>query len=111
MRRADHRAQACLSLRDSRISDRWRIHPRIKQLFRELKRLRRISHMDRYDRRFAHLELKSALLQFALEKLRVRPKFLDEPLALRRIQQCKRRLASRRGRWRVRSRKQERPRP
>src|SRR5260370_35049889 len=67
--------------------------------------------MDWNDRRFTRLELKSALLQFTLEKLGVRPQFLPQPLALRRIQQGKRRLATRRrSRW-VRSRKQDRPPP
>src|SRR5712671_2142332 len=67
--------------------------------------------MDRNNRRLTHFELKSPLLQFALEKLGVRPQLLHQPLAFRRIQQRKSRLASRGSRWRVRSRKQERSRP
>src|SRR5260370_29987023 len=105
------RSQPHLALRNGRVSDRRGVHARVKQLLRKLERFCGIPNMDWNDRRLTRLELKSALLQFTLEKLGVRPQFLHQPLALRRIQQGKRRLASRpRSPW-VRSRKQERPRP
>src|SRR6266478_5005791 len=110
MRSTHHGAQPCLALGHRRVSDRRRVHPCLEKLLRKLKRLRRISNMDWNNRGLASLKLKSALLQLALEKFRVRPQLLDQPLAFRRIQQSKGRLASRGSRRRVRSRKQERPR-
>src|SRR4029077_9941763 len=111
VRRTDNRAQPRLVLRHGRVPNRWRIYPSIKKLIRKLERLRRIPDMNRNDRSLADLELKSPLLQLALEEFRVRPQFLHQPLALRRIQQGKRRLASRRSRRRGRRRKQKRTRP
>src|SRR5712672_618915 len=93
-----------------RVPDRRRVHPCLEKLLRKLKRLRRISNMDWNNRGLASLKLKSALLQLALEKFRVRPQLLDQPLPFRRIQERECRLASRGGRRRMRSRKQERPR-
>src|SRR6266478_8152083 len=111
VRRADHRAQSRLALRDRGISHSRRVHSSVKKLCRKFERLRRIPNVNRNDRCLADLELKSSLFQLALEELCIRPQFLHQPLAFGRIQQRKRRLASRcRGR-RVRSRKQEGPRP
>ena len=40
-----------------------------------------LAHVNRDDGRLAHFELESALLQFALEKLRVGPKFFHQLFA------------------------------
>src|SRR5258706_5022712 len=109
MRSTHHGAQPCLAFSHRRISDRRRVYPCLEKLLRKLKRLRRVSNMDWNNWGLANLKLKSALLQLALEKFRVRPQLLDQPIAFRRIQQSKGRLASRGSRRRMRSRKQERP--
>src|SRR6266850_6970922 len=111
VRRTDDRPQPRLAFRHGRITHRWRKDSRLKKLFRKFERLRRIAHMNRNNGRLAHLELESALLQFALEKFRIRPKFPHQFIAFWRIQQRERRLASRRSSRRMRSRKEKRPRP
>src|SRR5882762_7926670 len=95
MRSTHHGTQPCLAFCHRRVPDRRRVYPRLEKLLRKLERLRRISNMDWNNRGLANLKLKSALLQLALEKFRVRPQLLDQPLAFRRIQQSKGSLASR----------------
>src|SRR5437773_3193389 len=109
VRRADNRTQPRLVLGHGREAHRWRKDSRFKELLRKLERLYGIAHVNRNDRRLAHPELEPALLQLALEKLRIGPEFLNQFFTLWRIQQRERRLARRRrSRW-VRSRKKKRP--
>src|SRR5256885_8026480 len=60
-----------------------------------------------YTTLFRSLELKTAPLQFALEKLRIGPEFLHQLFAFRRSEQRECRLASRRRSGRMRSRSEE----
>src|SRR5258708_2562137 len=83
MRCADHRAKPRFSFRDSGIADRGSKYARLKELLREFERPRCIANMDRDNRRLAHLELKPALLEFALEHFRVGPEFFHQLFAFR----------------------------
>src|SRR6266481_2283753 len=111
VRRTDDRAQPRFSFRNNGITDRGCEYARFKKLLREFERPRCITHVNWDNRRLAHLELKPALLQFALEHFRVGPQFLHQLFASRRIEQRERRLACRRRSRRMRSRKKEWPRP
>src|ERR1700733_14735974 len=111
VRGAHDRAQSRLPLGHRREPHRRCEHPGLEELLGELEGLGSVSNVDRNNRRLADIELKTAFLKLPLEKLRVRPQLFYKPLALRRIQQSERCLASRRGSRRMRSRKQERPRP
>src|ERR671924_2398146 len=80
VRRANNRTQPRFAFRDDRITDGGREDSCLKQLLRKFKRIGRLAHVDRNNRRFADLELESALLQFALEELRVSPKLFHQLL-------------------------------
>src|SRR5260370_24911041 len=105
MRRADDRAQPCFSFSNSGIADRRGEYACFKKLLREFERLRCIPHVNWNNRRLAHFELKTALLQFALEHFRVGPQFLHQLFAFRRIEKRECSLARRGRSRRVRSRK------
>src|SRR5258708_27969373 len=105
MRRADDRAKPRFSFSNSGIADRRGEYACFKKLLRELKRPRRISHVNGDNRRLAHLELKPALLQLAFEHFRVGPQFLHQLFAFRRIEKRECSLARRGRSRRVRSRK------
>src|SRR5215470_1504054 len=76
VRCADDGPKPCFPLSDHRVTNRRGKNSRFKKLRRKFKRLRGISNVNGNDRRLAALELKAALLQFALEELRVCPQFL-----------------------------------
>ena len=110
MGRADDGAKPRLAFRHGRITDGRREDARFEEFLREFEGLRRISHMDRNNGRLAYFELKTALLQFALEQFRVGPEFPYQFFPFRRIEQRERRLAGRRRGRGVRSRKEKWPR-
>src|SRR5262245_17422378 len=87
VRRAHNGPQARLAFRNRGKAYGRSKNSSIKQLLRKVEGLRRVSDVDRHNRRLAAFELESALLQLALEELRVRPQFLHQFLASRRIEQ------------------------
>src|SRR5215472_2842313 len=78
VRRADHRPQPRFAFGDDRVTDGGRKYSGLKKLLRKLERLCRFAYMNRNDRRLAGFELESALLQFALEELRVGPELFHQ---------------------------------
>src|SRR5437588_9174774 len=83
VRRANYGAQPCFAFCHGGIAHRRGEYACFKKLLRKLKCLGRVTHVNRKDGRLAALELESALLQFALEELRVGPQFFHQLLALR----------------------------
>src|ERR1017187_3285981 len=92
VRGRNHGAEASLAFGNSRETDRRREDTGVVEAAGKFESFRGLSHMDRSDRCLRHARGKSKPLQTALKKLRIRPKFLNEFFAIRRIEQRERGL-------------------
>src|ERR1700730_16235267 len=75
----DDRPQPRLPLGHGRVAHCRSKHAVLEQFFRELIGLRGLPHVDRDDRRLAHLELEASFVQLLFEELRIGPQLFDPP--------------------------------
>src|SRR2546421_635395 len=68
MGRAHYGAQPRFAFRHDRVTDSRREDAGLEEFLGEFERLRRVAHVNRNNRRLAHLELKTAPLQFKVSE-------------------------------------------
>src|ERR1700722_18226872 len=93
VRGCDHGSQACLAFGHGGKTDGGNVHTRIVQTARKFKCFCAFPHVYWSDRSLSRAGGKAVSFQAALEKFCIGPKFLEQFLAVRRIEEREGRLA------------------